>query len=193
MNTRRLTFVQTNHAVLDGVQAGDANLLLKFRTSPHAATLSPVSAGLDQQENYISSYLSRHKSGVETYFKICDRQNGNIVGLVRVFGLGPGPTFNWSSLLIARDCQPFLPIDVIVAVYSIGFEYFGKTTCGPFPVRSNARRVLKLHQSLGLTTIDRVDSDGTSFLSCDAETSMNRRNSYHSKGLGVINQVIFEY
>jgi hypothetical protein len=187
----RVVSARTKLTTFDVVQPGDGPLLLKFRTSPAASTLKAIPAGVEEQESYISSYVRRYETGDEAYFKVRDLESGNYVGLVRVFGLTERHTFNWGSLLFSGDYRPVLPIDVIIAVYAIGFEYFGKSLCGPFPVRNDAERVLRLHHAIGMTDVHGIDGDGTSHLICSFDKFMERQVFYRKRGLGIIESLEF--
>lgn len=135
----------------------------------------------------MNEYEKRFNSGIEIYFGITLLASpGRLSGLVRVTELDNKTNFNWASLVTRSEIPPFVPLDVMLAVYGIGFEFFDKESCGPFPVRSDVPRVLELHMKMGMSVVHAASHD-TTYLVTTRKLFLAKIEKYRNLGFGEIN------
>ncbi len=183
---RLQTGVNTKLVRLHPLSVSDSPAILALRLSPKGKTLLTTSAELSDQEAYMESYNRRFNNGEEVYFGIYDRQEPTqLSGLVRMTELLDQRRFNWGSLILSADSPPVLAIDAILAVYSLGFEVLNRIECGPFPVRDDVPRVLKLHERIGMSYVSHREV-GTTFLITSAEKFKSQIQKFRNMGLGVM-------
>lgn len=184
MNPERMRF-QTKKVELRSLDISDAELILRIRNSPRGSSLKQISHSLADQQEYMRNYLERFKAGDEVYFAIYSIATQDAIGLVRMTDLKQKTRFNWASLILTAESPPIVAIDTILAVYSIGFELLERRECGPFPVRKDVPRVLKLHQAIGMSQVSSID-DETIYLTTTSTEFKKRIDRYRKMGVGVL-------
>ena len=60
--------------------------------------------------------------------------------------------FNWQSLVVDPSASPLIGIDIMVVIYSIGFEILGRKVCGPWQVLKSFEGIFRIHDFIGMTT-----------------------------------------
>ena len=175
----------TEKIKLRSLEVSDSELILMIRNSPRGSSLKQTSRLLADQQEYMRNYLERFKIGDEVYFGIYSLATQDAIGLVRMTDLGKEACFNWASLILTAESPPIAAVDTILAVYSIGFELLGRRQCGPFPVRKDAPRVLKLHQTIGMSQVASVDEE-TIYLTTTSVEFKKRIGRYRRMGVGVL-------
>lgn len=179
------TQFQTKKVKLRSLEISDSELILRIRNSPRGSSLKQISPSLADQQEYMRNYVERFKTGEEIYFGIYSVVTQDPIGLVRMTDLKQETRFNWASLILTAESPPIAAIDTILAVYSIGFELLKRSECGPFPVRKDVPRVLKLHQTIGMSHVSSID-DETVYLTTTATEFEKGIDRYRKMGVGVL-------
>lgn len=145
--------IETSLAILHPVDAtskADAKLILDLRARKRGNFLKAGGGSVADQLAYLQLYQHRFNAGEEIYFKIWDKVKASYEGVVRFTELNSGGKFNWESLVVSETCSPMVPIDVMLATYQFGFEYFNKTVCGPWAVDRRHEQMMKIHDFIGM-------------------------------------------
>jgi hypothetical protein len=157
--------LETTFIRMEEVGIEDALLVISLRSSRDDSALSPVSASISEQRNYLEKYSERRSRNEEVYLKIFSRDvPDNPVGLVRITELNAQDRFSWESLIIKKGVPPAVVLDTVVSIYSIGFITLGKSICGPWQVPASAPRVKKVHESMGMAELINENDDAFLFV-----------------------------
>jgi hypothetical protein len=175
----------TRHCIFRSLDESDSSAILNLRTSDRSRTLNEVSDQLSDQVAYMRNYRKRFEAKEEIYFGISTHNSEHLVGLVRLTNLNDPLMFNWASLVFAADSPPIVPIDAIIATYTIGFDVLGRASCGPFPVRDDVPRVLALHHKIGMSIVVGRD-ETTTYLLTTAQLFREKVGRFRAMGVGYL-------
>ncbi len=128
----------------------DAELILELRKRKSDNFLKTTSFNITDQKLYLEKYIIRNKKYEEIYFKIFDKVKKDYKGVVRITELLSKENYNWESFVVAEDCTPILPIDVMISIYQIGFEYLDKEKIGPWCVNKEHKKMMKIHEKCNM-------------------------------------------
>ena len=166
----------------------DAKFIINLRNREFNNFLKESSSSLKDQLDYLQKYNTRYENGEEIYFKIFDIAQQIYNGVVRITELNNIDSFGWESMVVKEDITPVVPTDVMLAIYSIGFERLRRKSCGPWEVSKDNVRVLKWHEKLGMTKI--VNEDAQYFyLSVKDESYFSQIEKYNKIGIGFANYI----
>lgn len=130
----------------------DAEFILQLRLQEHKTQfLSKVNNDLTNQQAWLKAYKQNEQQGLEYYFVI-DSQEGEKLGLVRVYDLQPN-SFCWGSWLIKDDAPQTTAIESALLIYEFGFGPL-KYKKAHFDVRKGNQRVIAFHQRFGAQIVD---------------------------------------
>ena len=139
-NPIRGSFCELHHITLD-----DAELIYDLRTNRKDNFLKPTSGGVEEQRQYLQSYFERLKNREEIYYKIFDLKNQKFSGILRLTQIKDEKAFNWQSFVVSETTSPNTPLDAMLMVYRIGFEFLEKESCGPWIVDKKFSKMIKIH------------------------------------------------
>ena len=135
----------------------DAGLIVELRNRKDSFLKINSSYSISDQKLYLEKYIIRNKNYEEIYFKIFDKVKKDYKGVVRITELLSKENYNWESLVVHEDCTPMLPIDVMISIYQIGFEYLNKEKIGPWCVNKKHIKMMKIHEKLNMYSHDYED------------------------------------
>tara|TARA_A100001015_G_scaffold315471_1_gene427355 strand:- start:7813 stop:8436 length:624 start_codon:yes stop_codon:yes gene_type:complete len=147
--------IKGKYANLFHLERSDMRFVYHLRKS-RATYLGATDEDINKQFEYFDSYSKRFNNQEEIYFKIVDPLIGKLVGVTRLTQLKQDE-FNFESGVVESDSSPNCYLDTMFICYRIGFEYLEKTTSGIWKVDKNNKRMLKLHELVGIGEI--IDGD----------------------------------
>jgi hypothetical protein len=135
------------------VGVGDEELIYNLRTKRKDSFLRPTSGGIEYQRKYLEKYSQELDNKEQIYYKIFDHKNNKFSGVLRLTELDSKTHFNWQSFVVAEDSSPNMPIDAMLMVYRIGFEFLGRKICGPWEVDKEFSKMIKIHKIINMAKI----------------------------------------
>ena len=163
----------------------DASFVIELRNRKLNNYLRTSNISLNDQMNYFKKYQIDFERGEQIYYKIFDISKNTFNGIVRLTELNKTNKFSYESMVVKENISPVVPTDVVLAIYTIGFEKLFKKYCGPFPVSKKNIRVLDWHKKIGMTEI--IDEDNEYFyLEISSENYFNNIEKYKKLGLGLV-------
>ena len=163
----------------------DANFVIELRNRKLNNYLSTSNISLNDQMNYFKKYKLDFERGEQIYYKIFDISKNTFNGIVRLTELNKINKFCYESMVAKENISPLVPTDVVLAIYTIGFEKLFKKNCGPFPVIKKNIRVLDWHKKIGMTEIINEDNEYF-YLEISSENYFNNIEKYKKLGLGLV-------
>ena len=145
--------IVTNKSFLVPVALEDAEFIFNLRKSHEKSFLREGAGSVQGQEDYLSRYISNLPRREEIYYKILNQNGLQPEAVVRLTELQSGVKFNWESLISVPNGDPSIPIDVMMAIYSVGFDFLCKEVCGPWDVDKNHSSMQKIHDRIGMAKI----------------------------------------
>jgi hypothetical protein len=179
---------ESNHVIfkpIDPFSLKDAELICTLRARQSGNFLRHTNEGIDEQIEYLKSYAERNKLNEEIYYKLWDRQRDTYNGVVRLTEIKQETKFNWESLVFSDDCSPMAPIDVMIAIYKIGFEVLGREKCGPWDVDKRHEKMMKIHEFCNMYSIEGEDAHYF-HVAVNKEKYLAEINRFEKLGLGEI-------
>lgn len=149
----------------------DVPFIFDIRHSERGKWLNTTSPDIRDQYTYFDTYLQRFRDGDEIYYMIHDKRRSQDVGIVRMTRIAETEGFGWEGLVLKPETTPGCAIDVAASVYSMGFDWLGRTECGPWKVLKTNTRVMRMHQMMGVART--VGEDENNLL-----VSVTRENFY---------------
>ena len=180
---------ETNHVVfkpINPILKSDAELILKLRSRESSNFLRHSSGGLKNQIAYLEKYSVRNELNQEIYYKLKDKIKNKYNGVVRITELDNDDVFNWESLVFSEDCSPMAPIDVMISVYRIGFEYLKRVKCGPWDVDKRHVKMMKIHDFCKMYSIEDQNEDYYK-VAVTYENYFSQIQRFNKLGMGQIN------
>lgn len=173
---------------IDPLSREDAKLILNLRSRQSGNFLRKTSGGINEQLEYLKLYRERNELHEEIYFKLKDKQKDSFNGVVRLTNLNDEEIFNWESLVFDENCTPIAPIDVMIAIYRIGFEILKRKKCGPWDVDKRHEKMMKIHEFCNMYSIDSQDKQYF-HISISMENYFAKISRFNKLGLGRINWI----
>ena len=168
---------------IDSTCEDDANFIIDLRSRKLNNYLKTGSNSLRDQMKYLQRYQIEFERGEQIYFKILDVPKNIYSGVVRITELNELDSFGYESMVVREDVSPVLPTDVVLSIYTIGFEKLLRKRCGPFQVAKKNHRVLKWHEKIGMTEITNED-DVYYYLEVSSAKYFSMIAKYKKIGLG---------
>lgn len=174
-------FTQLYHVDVD-----DAEYILKLRTEEREDNhLMSTKDSLKNQIEYLTIYKKRFDLQEEIYFKVFDVAKKQFLGFVRLTKIQSKNSFGWESAVLDKSSSPNLFIDLMLMIFQIGFDYLDREICGPWKVRKEFKKMMKIHEIIGMTEILTENEDFYELI-VRKERYMERFNYYKRKNLGLI-------
>lgn len=145
--------VEGNFCSFYHVDINDAEFIYKLRTTRKDSFLKPTSGGVGDQKKYLEGYLQRFNNREEIYYKLYDPKLQKFVGILRLTEIDQDNVFNWQSFVVIEDSSPNVPIDAMLMVYRMGFNYLNRQICGPWEVDKQFIKMIKIHKILDMAKI----------------------------------------
>jgi hypothetical protein len=178
---------ETNFSILEEISEDDLQDIINIRTNKNNSVLHPISNKLTEQLAYFENYQKTKKINGEIYYKIYEKKFPKIkCGFVRITQLNNNHSFSWESFILNDDVSPHISYDVMISIYSIGFDFFKKKLCGPWNVPNRAMNIMKFHEFTGMAEIVSKNEQFT----CYEVTSSSyeaRIDFFKKRKLGIIN------
>lgn len=149
----------------------DVQYIFDIRHSARGRWLNTTSPDIGDQYIYFEKYLERFHDDDEIYYMIRDKRREQDTGIVRMTRLSESVGFGWEGLVLEEETTPGCAIDVAAVVYSMGFDWLNRETCGPWKVLKSNTRVMRMHQMMGVARA--IGEDETNWL-----VSVTRENFY---------------
>lgn len=139
--------LESDNLRLRFVEEADAEFILKLRLDEkYNQFLSPVTADLKSQQDWIKKYKDDEKSKKQFYF-IIERLDGIACGTVRIYDLKQ-KSFCWGSWILNENKPGFAALESAFLVYKFGFEILGYEK-SHFDVMKKNERVISFHKKMG--------------------------------------------
>lgn len=181
-----LLSLETQNTRLEPLAHEDVEFLFELRSGLRSVFMKPISPHIDDQYIYFEKYLERFNEGVEIYYKITDKLTGVRAGVVRLTEIDEYETFCWESMVTTHGTRAVVAIDTFCLIYRAGFEILKRKLCSPFIVPKLNKRVIKLHEMMGMA--DRIGQDGDYWLYQVTEEKYKSGIGRMSRlGFGVVN------
>jgi hypothetical protein len=164
----------------------DAALIVKLRDRAKSNHLKRGASSIADQLTYLEKYNERYLRQDEIYYKIFDKKKEAFNGLVRLTELRKPTIFNWESFVFAENCTPMAPIDAMLCVYRIGFEFLGRDQCGPWAVDKAHKQMMKIHDFCKMYTHDDKIDDRYHWIHVRKKDFQREFGRFNSLGLGAI-------
>jgi len=130
------------------VEVADAPFIVRLRSGPRGAHLSPIGTDLRRQEKWLRAYKQREARREELYFVIRHRNAGD-VGTLRVHDL-THDSFWWGSWIVAEGAPTCAAFESMFLVYELTF-FAMDLRCARFVVRRDNPKVEAFHRRFGAT------------------------------------------
>ena len=166
----------------------DAQLIVDLRSRESDNFLRPSSRDLNTQVTYLANYFKRNKLNKEIYYKLMDKTKKDYNGLVRLTELNRKNVFNWESLVFSENCSPMAPIDVMISIYKIGFEFLNRSKCGPWDVNKKHEKMMKIHEFCKMFSIEDTNDEYYQ-ISVNKRDYLSQINRFDKLGLGKVNLI----
>lgn len=149
---RKFESIETRFSNIRPIRLTDDFFVHRLRSSDRAATLSSKSESVLQQKQYLLRYIkeSQWNNGV---YLVSSNKAGEPLGLIRLTNLNSQSSFSWESLIFEIGTDPVVVLDTMYTALWLGFRFYNKHSCGPFPVAVDLVRVQKLHCLMGMACI----------------------------------------
>ena len=133
---------------LRAVEVADAPFIVRLRSGPRGARLTPIGTDLRRQEEWIRAFEERAARGEELYFVIRHRDAGD-VGTLRVHDLAHD-AFWWGSWIVREGAPTHTAFESMFLVYELTF--FGMDLrYARFAVRRDNPKAEAFHRRFGAT------------------------------------------
>ena len=165
----------------------DAALIIKLRSRSKSNHLKAGSSSIDDQLKYLENYNYSYLEKNEIYYKIFDKNKKAYNGLVRITELNNKKSFNWESLVFSEDCTPMAPIDVMLSIYKIGFDFLDRDVCGPWAVDKKHTEMMKIHDFCKMYSYNDKKDQSYYWIHVEKKAFHREIDRFYSLGLGVIN------
>tara|TARA_B100000767_G_scaffold56495_2_gene52107 strand:+ start:1579 stop:2184 length:606 start_codon:yes stop_codon:yes gene_type:complete len=186
-NSSKLSSKLVNFEKIKFDSESDAALIVKLRGRSKTNYLKVGSSSVSDQLKYLENYNSNFLKKKEIYYKIFDKNKNIHNGLVRITELNNKKKFNWESLVFAEDCTPMAPIDVMMCVYKIGFDFLDRDVCGPWAVDKKYNKMMKIHDFCKMYSHNRKNDESYHWIHVEKKDFYKEIDHFYSLGLGLIN------
>ena len=183
MDFKKNTF-KTKFCMYTPIELSDSKSIVDIRTGRDDSALKKIKFSIADQNLYYKSYYEKFVKNQEIYYKISLVNDKTPLGLIRITELNEEYRFNYHSLIFKVITPPFMPIDSIFSMYELGFDFYHKEVCGPWPVPKIAKKVYQLHKKMGIAT--EIMSNKENYFFVVTKDKFNARKGYFKKlGFGL--------
>jgi RimJ/RimL family protein N-acetyltransferase len=130
------------------VEVADAPFIVRLRSGPRGARLSPIDIDVRSQEEWLRAYKRREARREELYFVIRHRHAGD-VGTLRVHDLAHD-SFWWGSWIVREGAPTCVALESMYLVYELTF-FAMDLRCARFVVRRDNPKIEAFHRRFGAT------------------------------------------
>ena len=179
---------ETNFSVLEEITEKDLQDIINIRTNKINSALHPISNNLNEQLAYFENYQNTKKINGEIYYKIYEKKFPDVkCGFVRITQLNNNQNFSWESFILKDNVSPHISYDVMISIYSIGFDFFKKNICGPWNVPNKAINIMKFHELTGMAEIASKNEQFTRY-EVTRDSYEARKDYFKMRKLGIIRE-----
>ena len=172
--------IKGNFAHLYHIDVNDSEYILKLRLEERDDNfLMPTESSLEKQKEYYYHYKKKFDCKEEIYFKIYDVSRKEFSGFVRLTNISSETYFNWESAILDKKSSPNLFLDIMLMIYRIGFNFLDREICGPWKVKKDFKKMMKIHSLIGM--YEHVSEDENFFNIQVKKDNYLMRNDYFSK------------
>ena len=178
--------LRTHFSILSELKEPDIEQIINIRNKRKNNFLYKISDSIEEQIVYFRSYKKRQEKEGEIYYKLYDKNQPNtICGLVRIVKIYQIDSFSWESFILKEGTNPILAYDVPLTIFSIGFDFLKKKTCGPWNVPLKANNIMKFHKNIGMASV--IDTTNQFYvMSIEYDNYIKRKNFFQKKKIGII-------
>ena len=152
--------IKGNFAHLYHIDVNDSEDILKLRLEKRDDNfLMPTDDSIEKQIEYYHTYKKKFDQKEEIYFKIFDVTRNEFSGFVRLTNINSKVDFNWESAILNKDSTPNLFLETMLMIFKIGFDFLGRDACGPWRVKKDFKKMMKIHSLVGMTEIAFEDEE----------------------------------
>jgi hypothetical protein len=152
--------IKGNFVHLYHIDVNDSEKILKLRLEERDDNfLMATDDNLERQIEYYHNYKTKFDRKEEIYFKIFDVSRNDFSGFVRLTNINSKIDFNWESAILDKKSSPNLFLDLMLIIYSIGFNVLGREVCGPWRVKKDFKKMMKIHALVGMVEIAYEDEE----------------------------------
>jgi len=171
---------------LHHVDINDADYILKLRTEDREDNhLMSTENSLQKQKEYLTFYKKRFELQEEIYFKVFDVAKKQFLGFVRLTEIQSKTSFGWESAILDKSSSPNLFIDLMLMIFKIGFDYLDRDICGPWKVKKEFKKMMKIHEIIGMAEILTENEDFYAVI-VRKDRYKEKANYFKRKNLGII-------
>lgn len=168
------------------VDINDANLILKLRTEERDDNhLMSTEKSLHKQKEYLVNYKKRFELQEEIYYKVYDVQKKQFLGFVRLTRIQSKDSFSWESAVLDKSSSPNLFLDLMLVIFKIGFDYLDRDVCGPWKVKKQFKKMMRIHEIVGMTETIMESEDFYEVL-VKKENYKSKIDGFNRKNIGII-------
>ncbi len=168
--------IKGNFCHLYHIEMNDAGLIFDLRTKREDNFLKITNGTVDDQKKYLEGYYKRFADREEIYYKILDLKTQKFSGILRLTQIQDDGVFNWQSFVVSSETSPNMPLDAMLMIYRIGFEFLSCEKCGPWEVDKEFVKMMKIHNLIKMAKI--VDENEKYYLvavqKSDYENNINK-------------------
>ena len=165
----------------------DADLIVKLRGRSKSNYLKAGASNISNQLKYLENYNSNFLKKKEIYYKIFDINKNSYNGVVRITELYDQKKFNYESLVFEEGCTPMAPIDVIMCIYKIGFDFLDRDICGPWSVDKKFNKMMKIHDFFKMYKLTTKKDKNYHWIYIEKKAFYREIDRLNSMGLGSVN------
>lgn len=172
------------------VDINDANLILKLRTEERDDNhLMSTEKSLHRQKEYLVNYKKKFELQEEIYYKVYDVQKKQFLGFVRLTRIQSKDSFSWESAVLDKSSSPNLFLDLMLMIFKIGFDYLDRDVCGPWKVKKQFKKMMRIHEIVGMTETIMESEDFYEVL-VKKENYKRKIDGFNRKNLGIITNLM---
>lgn len=171
---------------LHHVDINDAEFIIKLRTEERDDNfLMSTENSLNKQKEYLVNYKKRFELQEEIYYKVYDVLKKQFLGFVRLTKIQSKDSFSWESAVLDKSSSPNLFIDLMLMIFKIGFDYLDRDVCGPWKVKKQFKKMMRIHEIVGMTETIMENEDFYEVL-VKRKNYEKKINNFNRKNLGII-------
>lgn len=148
--------IKGNYCHLKHIDTKDAYLIHDLRLE-RPDFIERTSPNIEVQKFYLEQYFKSFQKNMQIYYKVYDLKENTFIGVFRLTELNNDLLFNWESAVFKKKCTPNTFLDTMLMTYRIGFEFLKRKECGPWKVKKNNSRMMKLHSIIDMVKIIEED------------------------------------
>ncbi len=182
-----ISVIETNFLIFEPISNADLDFIYNLRSSRKNNFLNKIPEEKEAQLHYLNQYQKKFYNNEEIYYKIIEKKNTTKAGLVRITNLKNKERIGWESLIIKSDSAPTTGLDACLSIYSLTFDVLKKEYLGPWIVKKNNEKMMKIHHYMNIVDILNKDKDEDCFiLEVKKKKYLKQKKTFNDLRLGVI-------